>query len=93
MKAIFPAIAVLSALLPLTSPVLADGANCRSIPRAEWRPMAAAVEAVKSKGYEIREIEIDDGCYEVKAFGKSGERIKLYLDPASLEIVRTRNRS
>lgn len=49
--------------------------HCRYVPRSEWRSIEEAVAAVKAEGYDIREIERDDGCYEVKVFGKSGERI------------------
>jgi hypothetical protein len=93
MKILISAFVAASALMAETAPVRASDDHCRYVPRAEWRSMEDAVAAVKSKGYEIREIEVDDGCYEVKAFGKSGERIKLHLDPASLEVVRSRNRS
>ena len=74
-------------------PAHASDDDCRHVPRTEWRSMEDAAAAVKAKGYEVREIEIDDGCFEVKVLGKSGERMKLYLDPGSLEIVRSRNRS
>jgi len=70
----------------------AGGDDCRHLPRAEWRPMEDAVSAVRAKGYDIREIERDDGCYEVKVTGRSGEKIELHLDPGTLEVVRTKNR-
>lgn len=93
MKSLMSALVAVATLGAATVSADASDNRCRNVPRTEWRSMAEAVEAVKAKGYEIREIEIDDGCYEVKASGKSGERVKLYLDPASLEVVRTRNRS
>jgi hypothetical protein len=73
-------------------PASASSDDCRHLPRAEWRPMEDAIAAVRAKGYDIREVERDDGCYEVKATGKSGEKVELYLDPGTLEIVRTKNR-
>lgn len=93
MKKLLPAIVAVSALMAANASARADDDRCRYVPRAEWRSIEDAVAAVKSKGYEIREIEIDDGCFEVKASGKSGERIKLYLDPVSLEVVHSRKRS
>lgn len=76
-----------------SAPAAADGPDCRPVPAAEWRTMDDAIAAVKAKGYEIREAEIDDGCFEIKAIGKAGERVKFYLDPGTLEVVRTRDRS
>jgi hypothetical protein len=93
MKILISALVAAGALTTATASAHASDDHCRYVPRAEWRSKEDAVAAVKSKGYDIREIEIDDGCYEVKAFGKSGERVKLYLDPASLVVVRSRNRS
>lgn len=76
-----------------SAPAAADGPDCRPVPAAEWRAIGEAIESVKSKGYEVREAEIDDGCFEIKAIGKAGERVKFYLDPGTLEVVRTRDRS
>lgn len=88
-----PSLLAVSAIALAAGPAQARDDHCRHVPRAEWRSMEDAAAAVKAKGYEVREIEIDDGCFEVKALGKSGERMKLYLDPGSLDIVRSRNRS
>lgn len=82
-----------SAAFSAGAPALAGDDNCRYVPKDQWRPMAEAIDSVKAKGYEIREAEIDDGCFEIKAFGKSGERVKFYLDPGSLEVVQPRDRS
>jgi len=88
-KTIVPALVAASALFAVAVPAQADDNRCRNVPRAEWRPMEDALAAVKAKGYEIREIKVDDGCYKAKVTGKSGERMKLYLDPASLEVVQS----
>lgn len=66
-----------------------DDAYCGNIPRAEWKSISEASAAVTAKGYEIREIEADDGCYEVEARKETGERVELYLNPRTLEIVKT----
>jgi len=85
--------AAFAVLLGAAVPAQASDDDCRSVPQAEWRPTADAIAAVQAQGYEVRQFEVDDGCYEVHAVGKSGERVKLYLDPGSLQIVRTKGRS
>lgn len=87
------AIATVAAALTTGLPAQASDDECRSVPRSEWRPEADAIAAVKAQGYEVRQFEIDDGCYEIYAIGKAGERVKLYLDPGSLAIVRTKSGS
>ncbi len=83
--------AIAAAAIATAGPAFATP-DCRSGPRSEWRSMEDAVAAVTAKGYQVRETEIDDGCYEVKAIGKDGERVKVYLDPKSLEVVRNKGR-
>lgn len=40
-------------------------------------------------GYsDIRKVEWDDGCWEVYAFDKSGQRVEVYLHPVSGDVVK-----
>lgn len=74
------------------APAAKASPDCGAAPKAEWRSLEDAAAAVKARGYEVREAEIDNGCYEIKATGKDGERVKFYLDPKSLEAVRNKSR-
>ena len=42
---------------------------------------------LKKKGWEIRNIKVDGGCYEVYAIDEKGERIEAYFHPVTLERV------
>jgi hypothetical protein len=49
-------------------------------------------EKVRALGYQdIDEIERDRGVYEVEAATSAGERVKLYVDAGSGEILRTKS--
>lgn len=48
---------------------------------------------VSAMGYEVREVEKDDGYYEVYATDKNGVRVELKLDPATGDTVKTENKS
>ncbi|RZS86185.1 PepSY domain-containing protein [Pigmentiphaga kullae] len=62
--------------------------KCAYVPHDRWIPIDQAIRKAESLGYEVREVERDDGCWEVEGFDKNGAKIKLYLDPANGEVVK-----
>lgn len=66
-----------------------DDRYCGHVPRAEWKSISEVSEAIEAKGYQIREIDTDDGCYEVDVRDQSGKKFELYVHPRTLEIVKT----
>jgi hypothetical protein len=44
---------------------------------------------LKEKGWEVRNVKIDGGCYEVYALDDKGERVEAYFHPVTLERVVT----
>jgi hypothetical protein len=54
---------------------------------ALWQPRAAVVRLAAEKGWELRRIKIDDGCYEVIGRDADGRSIEVTLDPATLAVV------
>jgi len=57
------------------------------VPMARWQPRAAVERLAAGKGWELRRIRIDDGCYEVIGRDASGRDIEVKLDPATLAVV------
>ncbi len=62
-----------------------------NVPKEQWLSFAQIAEKLTAQGYDIREIEIDDGVYEVSAV-KDGQRVKSYLHPATGEILKQKTR-
>ena len=62
------------------------GDDCE-VPMAQWQPRAAVVQLAAEKGWQLRRIRIDDGCYEVIGRDASGRDIEVKLDPATLAVV------
>lgn len=63
--------------------------DSRNAPRhADWMSIGEIVAKVEGQGYRIREIEIDDGLYEIKAIDTNGMRVEVDLDPVTGEPVR-----
>ena len=83
MKRTLPLFALL-AVLPAS--VALAGDDCR-VPQADWQPRQAVLKVAEENGWTVREIDIDDGCYEVEARTREGREIEAKLDPKTLRIV------
>ena len=65
-------------------------ATCDSGPQESWQPQAKLEQQLKDKGWQVRRIKIDGGCYEVYALNEKGERVEAYFHPKTLEPVPTK---
>jgi len=83
--------AVLAAALLAGAPVhIADAtglATCDSGSPDTWQSQEKLTAMLKAKGWEVRNIKIDGGCYEVYALDNRGERVEAYFHPVTLEHV------
>jgi hypothetical protein len=80
--AIFAALGIMAA-----SVAFADSERL-NVPAAEWKSTAESKDRVVAAGYTVREIETDDGAYEVEVVDKDGVHAELYVHPATGEILR-----
>ncbi len=62
-------------------------ATCDSGPPDKWQSQAALTAKLKKEGWEVRNIKVDGGCYEVYALDAKGERVEAYFHPVTLERV------
>ena len=58
------------------------------VPMSEWQPTEALEQMLTQKGWEVRRIKQDDGCYEVYAMDEKGHRRETYFNPKTFEIVK-----
>lgn len=72
-------------LFLLAGAALADD-DC-NVPMDQWQPRDAVVQLAIKEGWQLQRIKVDDGCYEVKGTDADGHRIKVTLDPGTLERV------
>ena len=70
-----------------------DRGRCTARPAAEWLSIGQVAVKLEERGFRVREIEASHGCYEVKATDGKGDRIKIYVDPATAEVVSRGRRS
>lgn len=57
------------------------------VPMADWQPREAVTQLAKDKGWTLRRIKIDDGCYEIDGRDAQGRRIEVTIHPATLEVI------
>jgi hypothetical protein len=67
-------------------------ATCDSGPKTGWQPAEKLEKMLKDKGYTVRRIKEDGGCYEVYALTEKGERGEFYFHPVTLAPVPTKAR-
>ena len=74
----------------LTAQVHATGlATCDSGPRETWQAQEKLEKMLTDRGWKIRRVKEDGGCYEVYAFDEKGERVEAYFHPKTLNLVPT----
>lgn len=66
-----------------------DELKCTAAAQTSWMSQDATKDLLLKQGYkEVREIKVTDGqCYEVYAVDAQDEKVELYLDPTSGNVV------
>jgi hypothetical protein len=63
------------------------GRPCTSAPQSQWLPMQALQAKVETLGYKVRKTKLKAACGEIYTIDKDGNRVELFVDPTSGEIV------
>jgi len=69
--------------LGAATPAMAERLN---VPKDQWLTAAQITEKLTAAGYAVREIEVDDGAYEVE-MTKNGVKHDVHVHPATGEIL------
>jgi len=67
-------------------------ATCDSGPKSSWQPIAKLEKQLSERGWMVRRVKEDGGCYEVYAIDDKGQRVEAYFHPVTLAPVPTRSR-
>jgi hypothetical protein len=78
-------VALLAAMVfAVASPAFATG-TCSNAPQANWQPQSNLEAQLKSEGLTVRQIKVENGCYEVYATDHAGQRLNLAYNAETLE--------
>lgn len=72
-------------ILPMQAP--ATGLATCDEPESEWQSQDVLQKQLAEKGWKIRRIKVDGGCYEVYAMDDKGSRVEAYFNPRTLERI------
>ena len=90
MRIIIATAAIAAATAFSSLPASAESKSCGNAPQAEWMSIADLQAKAAAMGYKVRQVKIEDGCYEIYALDKDGDRVEAYLNPVTAEVVKTK---
>lgn len=76
------------AIAPFTMAGATGLATCDSGSPDTWQPQEKLTAMLKENGWQVRNVKVDGGCYEVYALDEKGERVEAYFHPVTLERVK-----
>jgi hypothetical protein len=81
--------AIAVAMLGLVSSAQAGslGKPCTAAPQNQWLSLETLQSKVEALGYKVQKAKLKNGCGELYALDKSGNRVELFADPTNGEIV------
>ncbi len=74
---------LLSSLI-FSGAALADN-DCTD-PVADWQPREVLQKQLEQRGWTVRRIKVDDGCYEAEGVDNQGNNFEAEYAPATLRI-------
>lgn len=57
-----------------------EGGKCGSIPQDKWMTKDALKAKATELGFDVRQIKVEDGCYEVYGI-KGGKKVEAIFNP------------
>ena len=71
--------------LLIAGPSVAASGSCSTAPSSQFKPKATLEAQLTSEGLKVRQIKVENGCYEVYAVDKSGKKVNLAYNAETLE--------
>jgi len=63
------------------------GRPCTAAPESQWLSLDALKQKAEAQGYKVRKAKLKAACGEIYVLDPNGDRIELFVDPTSGNIV------
>ncbi|PCI44309.1 MAG: hypothetical protein COB49_11270 [Alphaproteobacteria bacterium] len=88
---IYSKLSIVSALILVPAFSVQAEVECVSGPKSQWMTKDSVTKTLKEEGYEIRKVEVEDGCYEFYAM-KDGKKFEIFINPKNGNVVDTKQK-
>ncbi len=61
--------------------------ECETVAQDRWLPETSLTEMLEAKGWQVRRMKVDGGCWEVYGTTPDGQRVEGYFHPATGEML------
>lgn len=65
------------------------GNDCDA-PVDRWQSREAVRQMAAAQGWQVQQLKIDDGCYEIRGTDAQGQAFKAKINPETLKVLKTR---
>ena len=83
----YRAFALTALALLIAAPAMAADATCSTAPASKFKPKAALESQLAAAGLTVRQIKLENGCYEVYAVDKDKKKVNTAYNAETLEKV------
>ena len=66
------------------------GEVCASADKDTWLSVDEVHAKLAELGYSDYHLGIEDGCYEAKLVAQNGDKVEVYMDPVTGDVVKTK---
>lgn len=68
------------------------GPKCTDQPKDKWQDQEKFQKDLVEKGYKIKKFKVTKGnCYEIYGWDKDQNKVEIYFNPITAEIVKKKN--
>lgn len=81
------ALAVIAAGLVSANVAMGHGEVSCNVPRKDRKPQIELQRLLKAAGWNVKKMQVYQGCYEVYGFDDKDEPVEAFFDPRTLERI------
>lgn len=84
------AMALAATVMVKAGDVRAEDGMCDAA-KSTWKTQEQLRQQLETRGWNVKNIKVEDGCFEAYALTKEGKRVEAYFNPATLEVVKVKD--